>query len=355
MIRLFSGILGCLFIANTIMALRQNKRQLTREFHLNKPSLQFGPTEPQGKVAILWNNYCLEVSKPRHLGNILIFALTFLFIACILLKIFGFPSVPYRGPASSAANTLVLLFSVLVFIFLVMTVFVTTLRSINLISELDKCHSIWPQRALHRFNLRHEELSPPRAIQRHFGLIFEEPAPNLETTYNDKLTILRKKLEAEKKYHLDEWLDIKFIAAHTKVVGKLVYYPFIILALMIFSRSKIFDNWDMPIGLVMVFASSAALTLGSALYLRREAEHARKNIIKKISSMKTALTCQPEPDSPACKTMEKQIDLALEQIQEINEGAFQSLTNDPVFQAFLIPFGGFGGVALLENFLLNGF
>jgi hypothetical protein len=53
--------------------------------------------------------------------------------------------------------------------------------------------------------------------------------------------------------------------------------------------------------------------------------------------------------------MEKQIDLALVQIRAINDGAFQPLTNEPAFQALLIPFGSFGGVMLLENFVLNGF
>jgi hypothetical protein len=53
--------------------------------------------------------------------------------------------------------------------------------------------------------------------------------------------------------------------------------------------------------------------------------------------------------------MEKQIDLVLVQIQAIKEGAFQALTNEPAIQAFLIPFGSYGGVILLENFVLNGF
>jgi hypothetical protein len=211
-----------------------------------------------------------------------------------------------------------------------MTVFVTTLQSIDLITQLNELTSEWPDTKLRKVNLRSKE-----------------------TEFYDELTILRKKLEEEKKYHLDEWLDIKFIAAHTKVVGNLVYYPFIILALMIFARSKIFDNWDLPISLVIVFLSAAALNLLGAIFLRRAAERSRKNIIEKISQMKITLICLP--DSSARKAMENQIDLALTQIQEINEGAFRSITNDPAFQAFLIPFGGFGGVALLENFMLNGF
>jgi hypothetical protein len=254
----------------------------------------------------------------------------FAIFAFLMFLIFGFPSVPYRGQASNYANSLALIFSVPVFIFLVMTVLVTTLSSKNLITDLNKLDSVWPVTKLREVDLRSEEAE-----------------------FYDELTILRRKLITEKKYHLDEWLDIKFIAAHTKVVGNLIYYPFIILALMIFARSKIFDNWDLPISLVIVFLSAAALNLFGAISLRRAAERSRKNIIEKISQMKITLICLP--DSSARQAMEKQIDLALTQIQEINEGAFRSITNDPALQALLIPFGGWGGVALLENFVLNGF
>jgi hypothetical protein len=69
--------------------------------------------------------------------------------------------------------------------------------------------------------------------------------------------------------------------------------------------------------------------------------------------MKIALSYQSDNDGR--KAMEKQIDMALADIQAINTGAFQPLTSDPAFQALLIPFGGVGGVMLLENFVLNGF
>jgi hypothetical protein len=146
-------------------------------------------------------------------------------------------------------------FSVPVFIILVMAVFRTTLCCVDLITKLDECDSIWPQSTLRRLGLRPGE-----------------PISESEAKFYTGLQNLREKLEEQNNYHLDEWLDIEFIAAHTKMVGKLVYYPFIILALMIFARSKVFDYWDMPIGLVIIFVSAAALTLGSAFYLRRVAE-----------------------------------------------------------------------------------
>jgi hypothetical protein len=214
-------------------------------------------------------------------------------------------------------------FSVLAFVVLIATVCAITLHSAFLIERLDKQPSVWPPEKLRKLGLNN----------------------------NRALRQLRKTLEQQGSYYLDEWLDIKFIATYSKVAGKLVYYPFIILALMIFARSKFFDNWDAPIGLIIIFSITAILTLGSAFYLRYVAEKTRKTVIKNITNMKVFLTAQSK--STAHDVMEKQIDIALIQIQEINEGAFQSLTRDPAVQAILIPFGGVGGVMLLENLLLG--
>lgn len=135
-------------------------------------------------------------------------------------------------------------------------------------------------------------------------------------------------------------------------MGKLVYYPFIILVLMIFARSKIFDNWDMPIGLVLIFLLSGGLTLACALYLRRAAEHTRQVVYGQINEILIELSSRPEE---AARMLEKQVSIALNQIQKINEGAFLPLSQDPAVQALLLPFGGWGGITLLEYFVLNGF
>lgn len=168
-----------------------------------------------------------------------------------------------------------------------------------------------------------------------------------------ELKQLRCKLAKRDKFHLDEWLDIEFIAAHTKEVGKLVYYPFIMLVLMMFARSKIFDNWDMPIGLALLFLSSAGLSVACALYLRWAAEKARQKILWEIDDMKVALSLEPE--STARSTLEKRIEIVTQQIEKINEGAFLPFTQEPAIQALLLPFGGWGGITLLETFVLKGF
>jgi hypothetical protein len=54
-------------------------------------------------------------------------------------------------------------------------------------------------------------------------------------------------------------------------------------------------------------------------------------------------------------TLEKQACIALKQIQEINEGAFLPIVQEPAVQALILPFGGWGGIMLFEYFVLNGF
>jgi hypothetical protein len=324
LIRLLAGILGCLFIANTITVVAQNNRQLTTDFDLTASS--------QGNVAALWQAHCASRQWYFFWGTFGVICVLFWSVVIIKWPDFFLPSVPYRGEISYYANNVVLCFSVPVFIILLTLVLVTTWHDIRFFIKLDKSYSVWPQTTLRRFGLR---------------------AWGAQSAANNELRVLRETLEAQNDYHLDEWLDIKFIVARSKVIGQLLYYPFIILALMIFSHSKIFDNWDIPTGLIIGFLSVAIPTFICAFYLRRVAEHARKNSIEKISSMKIALSYQSDNDGR--KAMEKQIDMALADIQAINTGAFQPLTSDPAFQALLIPFGGVGGVMLLENFVLNGF
>jgi hypothetical protein len=347
LIRLFAGILGCLFIAKIAKAVEHNKRQLSKRFfcydYLSEDAKEKRIKEHDGLrkkcgkswvfVSVLWRWYCTKTSPQlRNRRVFWTFGISVL-MGTSLLFIFGFPNNPYRGVASLLANYLVLLFCVPVFLVLVMMVVDATWRSVDLITRLGSSISIWPKETLRQFSLR-QDLSRQGAID------------------DNALDKLRNELRTQGKYHLDEWIDIEFIAAHTKALGKLVYYPFIILALMIFARSKIFDNWDMPIGLVLIFFLSGFLTLACALYLRRAAEHSRQVVYGQINDMLVELSTRPEK---AARMLEKQARIALNEIQKINEGAFLPISQEPAVQALLLPFGGWGGITLLEYFVLKGF
>lgn len=350
LIRLVAGILGCIFIAKTATDLECNKRQLSKDFFElyadpvcgmnNSLIIQKKGNTKRVNVELLWNWYCWNTSAQLRNKRVIWTFSFFLVLAFALMYVFGFPNVPYRGIVSNFANNLVLSFCVPVFIFLVMTVIDATWCCVHLIRQLSEYTSNWPSKTLWRFNLRAVDPDPASAN-------------GGAAATAQELNALCNKLHNVDNFHLDEWLDIEFIAAHTKVVGKLVYYPIIMLVLMMFARSKVFDNWDMPIGLVLFFLSSAVLSVACAFYLRHEAEKARKNILLKIDDMKIALCLQAE--STARSTLKKQVEIITQKISKINEGAFMPFTQEPAFQALLLPLGGWGGVTLLEYFVLKGF
>ena len=43
--------------------------------------------------------------------------------------------------------------------------------------------------------------------------------------------------------YLDDWIDLELVARRTRCVAALIYYPFIVLSLMILARSAFFDDW----------------------------------------------------------------------------------------------------------------
>ena len=49
---------------------------------------------------------------------------------------------------------------------------------------------------------------------------------------------------------------------------KIVWYPFIMAGLLLIARSRIFDNWSMPVGLVMIFTLSFSLLIYCVLRIR---------------------------------------------------------------------------------------
>jgi hypothetical protein len=81
---------------------------------------------------------------------------------------------------------------------------------------------------------------------------------------------------------LSRYLDILFVAQRTEAVAPLIWYPLIVLAVMIVARSSFFDNWTWPLSLILVFALNAMWAFGSAVFLRRAAEQLRATAIRNL-------------------------------------------------------------------------
>jgi hypothetical protein len=150
------------------------------------------------------------------------------------------------------------------------------------------------------------------------------------------------------QYH-DDWIDIQLIASRTAVVGSFIYYPFLILSLLILARSSFIDDWQTPIGLASLFAFYLLLALACALLLRNAAERARRHALENLTQeIAKAL------GNEAHKQEVDQMKFIKEAILAEHRGAFSSFLHQPWIKALLLPLGSYSGIQLIESMsLLN--
>ncbi len=147
-------------------------------------------------------------------------------------------------------------------------------------------------------------------------------------------------------------LGVKAIAALTKGVGPLIYYPAVTLALMFLSRSRVLDNWDWPAGLVITFTLGGGAVVACGMALRMAADRARQEA---LDGLETALhqarrKAQGEEDDPLTKAVKATID----EVKLVGEGAYSSFSENPVLRAILIPLAALAAlIPLLSQLGVN--
>ena len=150
-----------------------------------------------------------------------------------------------------------------------------------------------------------------------------------------------------------EWDNLKFVAGRTRCVGKLIYFPFVLVALLIASRSSIFANYAPSLSILMtqgfalflVFLSSIFLWLAATKTKARLKEGLMDRIIDANAPAVSGsvVVCRPE-----------QLEALLRRVEELKEGAFSPVLQQPLFRAVLLPLGSFGWAAFVEKGIFPG-
>ncbi|MBU1665285.1 MAG: hypothetical protein KKG92_07790, partial [Gammaproteobacteria bacterium] len=141
----------------------------------------------------------------------------------------------------------------------------------------------------------------------------------------------------------DPWLDMRFIALATAPVQRIIFYPFLVMSLMILARSTLFDRWYTPPFLIVILGVSIALVVIAALRMRNSAEKVRQNSIEILSTQIMELKAR------GAEELVQQLETMLIQAREINIGAFAPLSQQPLLKAILTLVGSLSGIALLET------
>jgi hypothetical protein len=270
-------------------------------------------------AAELWKCYCASAVQRTRWLRIGPLIVCFVIASFCLLLLLGAPAVPARGDWSRSWDRVFLLLAIFGSVSITFYVADVTLLSRRFIHFLMKDVTTWPEAALTNLRgrwSRAEGTSIPAE-----GKI----PPN---------DLLR------------EYLDIDFIARGTDFVGRLIYYPFIVISLLIISRSSIFDHWTWPVALLIIVGFNAGYAAFSVVYLRRTAERARQFSLKRLHDLLISYTAIGEGEGKEAKTIREATTL----IQNEDRGAFAAISQQPLAAALLLPSGSAGIWALLQFF-----
>jgi hypothetical protein len=142
---------------------------------------------------------------------------------------------------------------------------------------------------------------------------------------------------------LSRYRDIFFVAQRTEAVAPLIWYPLIVLTVMLVARSSFFDNWTWPLSLILIFTLNAMWAIGSAVFLRRAAEQLRESAISKLQLLRVK--------SFSMAGRAQIFDELIAEIRSLKKGAFAPLTEQPFIRAIIYPSGGLGLLAVAQRLL----
>jgi hypothetical protein len=321
MVRLVGLVLAIHFMIKASIDMRANEREIEHRFCLDPlPPSRFQLTDiglglefwqmseraraeaDQGLNAdVAWHAY-LRRNKfwPRFIRVGILFALYFIF-ALFLFTLFPRSIPPARGEAAFGFDSLVLLPSVMALWILSFYVVDAIQLNSNLIRLFVREVTRWGRGVAEK-----SQRSPP--------LTEEE---------------------------LSAYNEIFFVAQRTHVVARLIWYPLIVLSILIVARWSFFDNWSWPAGLIIVFLLNASWALGSAIYLRRAAEQLRAAALDNLALLRLGAFSN--------EVRRRAFDELIVEIRSLKKGAFAPLSEQPFIRAVLFPSGGLGLLAVAQR------
>jgi hypothetical protein len=285
--------------------------------------------------ATVWQEYASR-AKPVNRA-IRIAALLAITLAVATLLFFGASEgyvleVPVRGPDWRQLIKATLIIALLALALLVVGVVDSTFIACRFITRLNTGRTIYPGPII-----KHAALSLGSADARLWrGRLAADAA--------------RRGLPGNRCRHslLDNWLDFEIVARRTNAVAPLVICPFVVIALLLIARSRLFDGWALTWPVVIVAGIGIGALIGLAAALKWVAETARSTALERMNQDLRWLRGAGNHWAPLAGPFEKLI----VEVEKSHDGAFASLIDQPLFKAMLIPLGGAGGAQLLDFLLM---
>jgi low affinity Fe/Cu permease len=160
---------------------------------------------------------------------------------------------------------------------------------------------------------------------------------------------LRGRIDADA---LAEFIDVKIIAEITSRVGLMLYFPAIILFLMLLAYNTFTFVWPWRPSWILIVFCHFAVALLSMVILQNSAKRARDasvaSLEAKIQQARSARAVTEKERTTASLTEGEQL---LEEMRGMRSGAFVGFAGNPVIGALLVPSGGTVLLELIRHFL----
>jgi hypothetical protein len=310
LLRLTSIILAIYFLCRVKLDLNKNLGEIAEDMGL-KGSLQ---PEPGRETTYL--DWCSYVSQERWWKRLFWALVPTGIMLVIVFKVFiptiGIPFYAHRSDLADNAYFATGLLDWVLTQFLIFVVFHATCSCLLFVNKL-QCGNKgrpWPDTTVSRYNSR------------------------LQLPQTDGF--------------INEWINLDFVARRTRCIGKLIYYPFVLLAILILSRSTVFANFGpsliIPlihgISLFIVFACTLMLWLAAKSAHNAAREHLGDGVIGAKQAKEAYFS--------------EQLQILLNRVEQLREGAFAPITQQPLVRACLFPLSSGGLIALIQSGVFPG-
>lgn len=150
---------------------------------------------------------------------------------------------------------------------------------------------------------------------------------------------------------LNDWIDVHIIAQITGRVGSLLYFPAIILLLLLLAHHRFLYNWAWPPLAYGIAGANFIVAAASIVILQRAARRARDQSVRdmqeKLMHFKFSIAkTEDEKQQVEVSGAEKLLD----EVRGLREGAFAGFWGNPVVGALLVPSGGAALIEIVHYF-----
>src|SRR6266542_591089 len=161
------------------------------------------------------------------------------------------------------------------------------------------------------------------------------------TKWGDKFVDRSHRHPPLSEEELSAYHEIFFVAQRTQAVAPLIWYPLLVLTLLVVARSSIFDDWTWPANLLLIYAITAAWALGSAFLLRRAAEQLRETALNDLRRFRLF--------GREVEAKRQMFDELIAEIRDLKTGAFAPLSDQHFIRAVLFPGAALGLLAVSQR------